>query len=250
VVKLLDVATAFAFKLDDASQSGLRLLASVDDDYPAVLTRRLGRSAPPLLYVAGDPELLGTDLLGIVGSRQPTEAGVEVVREAAVQAATHGFGVVSGGAKGVDQLAMTACLDRAGNAVGVLADSLVRATRDVEARRAIADGRLCLCTPYKPTAGFSVANAMGRNKLIYALSRATFVIAADAERGGTWAGALEALRQATVPVLVWTGDGAGEGNPLLVERGATGVASLSELFPLPEGVMRRRQPYDQLALDV
>jgi predicted Rossmann fold nucleotide-binding protein DprA/Smf involved in DNA uptake len=254
VAQLLDVATAFAFHLDEVSQSGLRLVTSVDGDYPVLLTDRLGRSAPPLLYVAGDPKLLGTDLLGIVGSRKLTEASVEVVREVSMRAATRGLGIVSGGAKGVDQLAMTACLDREGHTVGILAESLMHAIRDVEARRAIGDGRLCLCTPYKPTAGFSVANAMGRNKLIYALSRATLVVAADAERGGTWAGAVEALRQATVPILVWTGEGAGEGNSLLVERGASGVASLSDVFPLfeqamrPEGVMRRRPPYDQLAL--
>jgi hypothetical protein len=40
--------------------------------------------------------------------------------------------------------------------------------------------------------------------LVYALSRATLVVAADAGAGGTWAGAVEALRQQTTPVLAWS----------------------------------------------
>jgi predicted Rossmann fold nucleotide-binding protein DprA/Smf involved in DNA uptake len=115
----------------------------------------------------------------------------------------------------------------------------------------IGDGRLCLCTPYKPTAGFSVPNAMGRNKLIYALSQATFVVAADLEKGGTWAGAVEALKAGTTPVLVWTGEDAGAGNSTLVDRGATGIATIDDLFPLPAPADRDgAAPTDQLAMDV
>jgi predicted Rossmann fold nucleotide-binding protein DprA/Smf involved in DNA uptake len=118
--------------------------------------------------------------------------------------------------------------------VGVLADSLVRTTRDPEMRRLIADGRVALCTPYKPTAGFSVANAMGRNKLIYALSQTTVVVASDLESGGTWAGAVEAIRQGIAPVAVWRGDGEGPGNAELERRGARACTSIDDLFPLIE----------------
>lgn len=232
IVRRLDAATSFAFALDEAEQSGVHVLSALDDDYPSVLRERLGRGAPPLLYLVGDPSLLGADLLGVVGSRNVSVEGGEVARRAAVEAVEHRYGVVSGAAKGVDLVAMLAALDAGGAAVGVLADSLVRTTRDPVVRLAVADGRLCLCTPYNPTAGFSVANAMGRNKLIYALSQATLVVAADCEKGGTWAGAVEALRQRSAPVLVWTGEGTGDGNARLVQRGAVGVERASELFPL------------------
>lgn len=229
---LLDAATLFAIRLDEAEQSGLHLISSLDADYPARLTDRLGQGAPPLLYAVGDPKLLETDLLGIVGSRDVSDAGTEIAKDAAATAVANGHGVVSGGAKGVDRLAMGAALDAGGHAVGVLADSLVRMTRDAEVRRAVGDGRLCLCTPYKPTAGFSVATAMGRNKLIYALSRATLVVAADAEKGGTWAGAVESLRRRIAPVVVWAGEGGEAGNAALIGRGGVPLRALDELFPL------------------
>jgi predicted Rossmann fold nucleotide-binding protein DprA/Smf involved in DNA uptake len=251
IAKLIDAATALAFELDEAEQSGLRVLASVDEDYPPALVERLGRGAPPLLYVLGEPQLLQSRLLGIVGSRDVGERAAAAAKEAAAQAVNNGLGVVSGGAKGVDRLAMQGALEAGGNAVGVLADSLTRTVRDAEIRRMVGDGRLCLCTPYKPTAGFSVPNAMGRNKLIYALSQATLVIAADLEKGGTWAGAQEAVRQKSSPVLVWCGEGKGPGNDRLVELGAKGIAGTHELFPLPVASPHGQgTPASQLAMDV
>ena len=251
IAALLDAATAVAFELDQKEQSGLRVVASVDDAYPARLVERLGRSAPPLLYVIGDAALLGPALFGVVGSRDVGEAAGAVARDAAAEAVRNGFGVVSGGAKGIDRLAMGSALAAGGVAVAVLADSLERTVRDAEIRRIVGEGRLCLCTPYKPTAGFSVANAMGRNKLIYALSQATLVVTSDLETGGTWAGAQEALRQKTCAVLVWSGDGAGAGNEKLVELGADAVAAVDALFPLPAPPARTvAPPASQLAMDV
>jgi predicted Rossmann fold nucleotide-binding protein DprA/Smf involved in DNA uptake len=252
VATLLDAATGFALRLEEAEQQGLRVVATVDESYPQALTDRLGHRAPPLLSLVGDPALLRADQLGIVGSRDVDEEAAEVTRHAAAAAVEAGLGVVSGAAKGVDRLAMGAALEAGGKAVGVLADSLVRMTRDPEVRRAVTDGRLCLCTPYKPTAPFSIANAMGRNKLIYALSKATLVVAAAAGTGGSWSGAVEAIRQATAPVLVWTGPGAGPGNPLLSQRGGIGVGRLTDLFPLPDAPPHggARSASDQLALEV
>jgi predicted Rossmann fold nucleotide-binding protein DprA/Smf involved in DNA uptake len=233
VAGLLGAATAFAFALEELEQSGIRLVGSLDDGYPSSLRDRLGRAAPPLLYAAGDVGLLGGDLLGIVGSRDVGPDGAALAKAAAVLAVEHGAGVVSGGAKGVDRLAMTAALDGGGPVVAVLAGALLTTLRDPDVRRAVGEGTLCVCIPYKPTAGFTVANAMGRNKLVYALSRATLVVAADAETGGTWAGAVEALERRIAPVLVWSGSGAPAGNALLAARGALAVADIAGLFPWP-----------------
>lgn len=145
----------------------------------------------------------------MVGSRTISDEGAAVARRAAQLVAGQGGTVVSGGAKGVDQLAMDAAAQACGTVVGVLADALDRRLRKPDVRRAIGRDELCLATPYKPTAGFSVANAMARNKIIYALARITLVVAADAERGGTWEGAVEALRRGFGPVAVWTGEGGG-----------------------------------------
>jgi predicted Rossmann fold nucleotide-binding protein DprA/Smf involved in DNA uptake len=131
--------------------------------------------------------------------------------------------VVSGGARGVDAISMDAATSAGGTALGVLTHPLLKEARRGGAGELIDDGRLCLITPFVPSTGFLVANAMARNKVIYALSRCTLVVASDRGKGGTWSGATEAIRQRYAPVAVWSGAGKGRGNDALVEAGGIAV---------------------------
>jgi predicted Rossmann fold nucleotide-binding protein DprA/Smf involved in DNA uptake len=65
--------------------------------------------------------------------------------------------------------------------------------------------------------------------MIYALSTLTVVVASDHETGGTWAGAVEALRGGFGRVAVWRGAGEGPGNAHLVRRGATPFENIDQL---------------------
>jgi predicted Rossmann fold nucleotide-binding protein DprA/Smf involved in DNA uptake len=62
--------------------------------------------------------------------------------------------------------------------------------------------------------------AMGRNKLIYTLADYAVIVASDAEKGGTWAGATEALKAKWIPVFVLKHPAMPEGNKLLLQKGA------------------------------
>ena len=232
VVRLLDRSVALAFELDRYEQAGIRTVTVHDDGYPARLRERLGTKAPALLHVAGAIELLAEPGVGIVGSRRVSEEGATIAADSAKRATTCGFPVVSGGARGVDQLAMNATYQAGGRVIGVLADSLARTVADAETRRAILEATAILVTPYGPEAPFSVGTAMGRNKLIYALSTVTLVVASDEDSGGTWSGAIEALRGGFGRVAVWRGSGEGPGNAPLVRRGGVPVASIDQLEQL------------------
>lgn len=248
VVRLLGAATGFALAREELESSGIRMLSTYDDDFPSRLVERLGDAAPPVLYVAGPVEWLHQPLIGVVGSRAVDEAGAAVARQTAAVAADHGLGVVSGGAKGVDLISMDAAYEAEIPSVGITAEGLARASRRKEIRAAVADGRLCIASPFAPSAGFTVGSAMGRNKLIYALATVTLVVASDLDTGGTWAGATEALRRGFGAVAVWTGDGAGEGNPVLVERGAVPVDDLDAWDPRGVEAPERPPEITQLGL--
>ena len=128
------------------------------------------------------------------------------------------------------------------------------AGRRRELRAAVAEGRLLLVSPFAPGAGFSVGNAMGRNKIIYAMAINTLVVASDVESGGTWAGATEAIRRKFAPVSVWTGQGAGAGNQALIGRGAVPVDDLENWEPganhLFEGKSEPETEVQQLGFDI
>ena len=229
VVALLGHSTSLAFEIERLQHSGIQTLTPFDQHYPKRWRQRLGPKAPPLLYAAGPVELLDIPGLGVVGSRDVSPHGAEVAVETAKCASRHGFPLVSGGARGVDQLAMNSAFNSGGAVVGLLADSLSRKLAKSEVRAAIHNEQALVCTPYNPDAGFSAGNAMGRNKLIYAQSTLTLVVASDEGKGGTWSGATEALDHKFGRVAVWRGPGAGPGNEALERRGAAPLSDLDDL---------------------
>ena len=224
-----------AFELERLEHSGIRTVTAFDEHYPRRWLDRLGANAPPLVHAAGALELLDAPGLGVVGSRDVSLEGGEVAKEVARCAARRGLPLVSGGARGVGQLAMNAAFDAGGAVVGILAESLSRKLKRPEVRKSVYDGATVMCTPYSPDAPFSAGNAMGRNKLIYAQTELTVAVASDDGTGGTWSGATEALKNGYGTVAVWRGDGEGPGNQILQQRGALPVSSLEDIEALLDG---------------
>jgi len=232
VLKLFGRATALAFELERLEQSGIKTLTVFDDHYPHHWKERLRHRAPPLLYAAGAVDLLDKPGLGVVGSRDVSQDGGDFAEEVARTAAKRGLPLVSGGARGVDQLAMDAAIKTEGTVIGILADSLLRKLKRSDVRKAIYEGNTVLCSPYSPNAPFSAGNAMGRNKLIYAQARLTVVVASAEGKGGTWSGASEALKEGYGKVAVWRGKGEGAGNDSLEKKKAKPVSGLDDLESL------------------
>ncbi|MBL6925545.1 MAG: DNA-protecting protein DprA, partial [Acidimicrobiia bacterium] len=134
IVDLLDRSVALAFELDRYAEAGIETVTVHDDGYPPRLRERLGKKAPALLHVAGDVDLLSQAGVGVVGSRKVDEDGAQVATAVAERATLLGYPLVSGGARGVDQLAMNAAHQVGGRVVGILADSLTRQIAKAETR--------------------------------------------------------------------------------------------------------------------
>ena len=106
VQELLADAAASTVAAADLQNKGIWTLTIVDDDYPIAFSERLGKLAPPVIFGVGPPSLLGERGIAIVGSRDVTEDGAAAAASIARAAADAGYAVVSGGARGVDQVAM------------------------------------------------------------------------------------------------------------------------------------------------
>ena len=232
--------------MEQLSASGIWCVTRVDESYPARLKQSLKHQAPPVLFGAGDPLILDRDSVGIVGSRNIDSDGAEFARRLGAVCARSSAAVVSGGARGADRIAMQGALDAGGYAVGVLADSLIKTIRQQDVRSFVADARMVLLTPYRPDSGFSVAGAMGRNKMIYGASNYSVIVASEYEKGGTWAGAVEALGAGWCPLFVRVSD-AGRGNQELLRRGANALSEsdLSKMDQVIEWMNERSTPRPQ-----
>ena len=197
------------------------VVSRADAEYPRRLKARLREDAPAVIYGCGDMSLLESGGLAVVGSRHVDDSLIDYTMAVGRLAARAGRTLVSGGAKGIDQAAMRGALEAGGKVSGVLADSLEKTTMKREHRNLLLDGQLVLISPYDPSAGFNVGNAMQRNKLIYALADASLVVSSDLNKGGTWTGAVEQLDKLKfVPVYVRSTSGSSPGLDALRSKGA------------------------------
>ncbi len=219
VEKLLDQGSELDKALERWHDSGVWLVTQSDARYPEKLIRRLNRKSPPLLFGMGNALLFDTPALAIVGSRGISEGDKKYSRDLGRFAALQGYTIVSGAARGVDENAMLGALEAGGTAIGYLPGRLLSISSSKKYSHYITKNDLLLVSPYHPESGFSVGNAMGRNKYIYCQSDAAIVVHAGTT-GGTWSGALEALKQKWVPLWVKTQDDKNSGNHLLMEKGA------------------------------
>jgi len=233
LVRLLQRNDILSLELERLAALGIRTMTRADASYPQHYRQRLKDSAPIVLFYAGEPALLGQPGIAVVGSRHLDAAGQETAAFIGNACGLSGLVLYSGGAKGVDTTSMNAALEARGSVVGILADSLEKAIRAPEARAAFNRGDMCLATPYTPNAGFSVGGAMGRNRLIYCLADYAIIVASDAEKGGTWAGANEALKAGWLPVFVLEHPIMPEGNRRLLQLG--GIAFP---YPFPEHYLK------------
>jgi predicted Rossmann fold nucleotide-binding protein DprA/Smf involved in DNA uptake len=224
---LLARGHALALAMEKWQRAGIWVLTRSDAAYPKRLKLRLKNDAPPFLFGTGNPQLLNNGGVAVVGSRTVSEENLQYADALSVKAALAGVNIVSGGAKGIDEAAMSGALSIDGSVIGVLADSLLKTATAQKWRNGLLNNNLVLVSPFYPEAGFNIGNAMARNKYIYCLSDAA-VIVHSGKTGGTWSGALECLKKAWIPVWVRPTQDSEAGNAELVKQGARWCAGVIE----------------------
>jgi DNA processing protein len=154
-----------------AAAFGVSFVAIGERDYPDRL-RRIA-SAPPLVALRGDPACLARPMIGLVGSRNASIAGIKMAALLARGLGEAGFTTVSGLARGIDAAAHEASL--ATGTVAVLAggqDHVYPAEHEPLLARILAGGRAISEMPmgHEPRA----RDFPRRNRLIAGLSSASW----------------------------------------------------------------------------
>lgn len=174
-------------------ERGLRFITWSDPRFSRRL--RLIPDAPLYLYYLGDPALLNTPSLALVGSRQCSGYGLDLARAIGEQLSRAGITIVSGLALGIDRQAHLAGLAGIGSSVAVLGTGLDRiypeANADIWAELA---ARGLIVTEFPPLTIPEPQNFPVRNRIISGMSLGVLVAEA-AEKSGSLITARLALDQ-------------------------------------------------------
>lgn len=214
---LVNRGAKVAFELETYEKRGIQVITFINKNYPTLLRRELKNKKPPVLFYSGNISLAGKIGIGIVGSRDVSDSGVRFTEQLVEKAVNENIVIYSGGAKGVDITAQSVALNQGGAVVAYIADALTSRIKKKDIAQYVAEGSLLLISDTKPEVGFSVGRAMNRNKFIYASAMGTFVVESDYNKGGTWNGAVEAIKNKWGRVFVW--ENSLEGNKQLIEMG-------------------------------
>lgn len=136
----------------------------------------------PMLFIKGQRKLLTSDGVAIVGSRNVSDTGIHVARKLATELASVGLNVVSGYAKGVDSEAHLGALAAEGTTTMVLPYGIKELRQKSAFREFDWQRDVLAVSQFDPNVKWLARNAMARNKLVCALSKAVVVIESGPER--------------------------------------------------------------------
>lgn len=211
----------------------IRILPADHPDYPQTL--RKIPDLPLVLYCTGDPVWLNeAGRVGIVGSRKPSDYGLQAAADIGGALAKSGALIVSGLADGLDSAGHRAAVKNGCPTIGVLGVPIDRTypVANLRLRHEI-EKNGCVISEYPPESdGVGATGFLQRNRLIAALSSALLVVEAR-EKSGTMSTVAHAERYGVpvfaVPGSIYSPDSAGT-NRLLHEGRAKAACSAEDLM--------------------
>ena len=219
VTDLLSNSADLSLIIEDLRKKGVNITTIYEKDYPQVLKNKLGNKAPLILYYAGDLSLLDYRAIGFVGSRDCDEEAKKFTKRLVLDLVIENYEIISGGARGIDSISEEGALKNSGKAISIVSDSLLKKIKIPFKRRKIISGDYLMISPFNPSIEFQAYNAMARNKYIYILSEAVIVVSSG-DKGGTWTGAVENLKNNYQKMYVRMDSTVPEGNKKLISLGA------------------------------
>ena len=169
------------------------IIVWTDDRYPYLLKQIA--DPPLLLYINGNPEVLQSRQLAIVGTRRPTPSGRKISHDFAKALASRGMIIISGLAIGVDSMAHQGALAAKAPTVAVLGngvDNIYPLRNQKLAEEITAYG--AIVSEFPPSTPPLSHHFPKRNRLISGLSIGTLVVEA-AQKSGSLITAMLALDQ-------------------------------------------------------
>ena len=168
--------------IKNLNSKNIFVLTPYSENYPKKL---LELDFPPqTLFCLGDVSLLGTDCIGVVGTRTPTPYGKIVTEKFTRGLCENNFTIVSGLAAGVDTIAHRTALDNSGKTIAVLGGGFehIFPSFNIELAKRISNEGL-LISEYRPSFVPAQYTFPLRNRIIAGLSLGILITEAGEKSG-------------------------------------------------------------------
>lgn len=209
----------------DCKEHGIRCVTYGDPDYPQRL--REIHDPPCVLYCKGTiPKVDEEATIGVVGTRRCSNYGLVIAKQITTLIALSGGIVVSGGARGIDTIALNSALSSVMPVICVLAGGLDEyyPAENAELFNYIADHG-CLISEKPPGERAKPTYFVGRNRLISGLSLGVLVVEAPKGSGALTTAELALSQNRDVFTVNRSDNGKWcEGNQELLDAGCEAVA--------------------------
>ncbi|HEY7417715.1 MAG TPA: DNA-processing protein DprA [Ktedonobacteraceae bacterium] len=213
---------AQAFLVEQLQHAAISMMTVLDEHYPKTLKLALDRThIPPILFYAGNVDILKRPTIAIIGSRKASEISLDFTKTLAHYLADNDTNVISGYARSVDRAAYEGAIATNGYTTVVLPQGIRKLSKvqlqSLQPR--IEAEKILLLSQFHPDAPWMVSRVMERNNVVTGLAQVVIVAESDTN-GGTWEGANGALKQKRQLFVRHTDDEEMRpGNKALLERG-------------------------------
>ena len=240
---LLGRVMPLSYALERFTEGGIDIITLDEAGYPGRLIDRLGRKTPPMLYACGDPALAGRSSMTVISNTCARPDVLECACGLSAMACAAQIVLVTGGETGFGRLIEREALQEGGQVISFLAESLAERVYQPGLSEMIANNRALVLSIIHPEAKYTVSHALERNKCLFALSDATFVISCEKGKG-----TVSALRNGYAERLyVWDNPDI-PGNMALIAQGALSFRSPHELALKEMKASWETPAYEQMSL--
>ena len=178
--------------LDNYKKDGIHCICINDKQYPEILKN--SSNPPVILYCKGNIELLTSNCVAVIGTRENTTTGEKIASKTVEFLVKNDFTIVSGLAKGIDAIAHKITIANKGKTIAVLPliDTIYPAENKTLADEILLNNGLLL-SEEKPNTKFFSAQLVKRDRIQSGLSNAVFVIETSID-GGSMHATKDALK--------------------------------------------------------
>ncbi|MCS6956374.1 MAG: DNA-processing protein DprA [Patescibacteria group bacterium] len=221
-------------KFDEIKKKDIKILTVDDDGYPSLLKNI---SDPPIcLYIKGNFDFSSLDKLfsiAIVGTRKPTNYGIQIAKKFSFELAKAGFIIISGLAYGIDTIAHQSALEAQGKTIAVLGCGvdIIYPSANKNLYEKIIEKNGAVISEFPPGQTVLKGLFVSRNRIISGLSKGVIVVEGTADSGslitGRYAG--EQGKEVFAPPSPITSELSQAPN-ILLKQGAKLITSVEDIF--------------------